>query len=119
MNLKEALKLHRFEGMKRRGLPHQKPPVDYQRLNYYAYERYMTRIEKQNERLISAVEKIANKQAEPVVTPPCKGMNCGAIDGRSHSLECRAEHSAAIAGGRFVPLEQAEPVADDGGNPSY
>ena len=45
-------------------------------------------------------------RAESVTTPPCKGMNCGAIDGRSHSLECHAEHSAAIAGGRFVPLAQ-------------
>jgi hypothetical protein len=35
-------------------------------------------------------------------------MNCGAIDGRSHSLECHAEHSAAIAGGRFVPLPRRE-----------
>lgn len=35
-------------------------------------------------------------------TPPCKGMNCGATDGSSHSLECQAEHAAAIAGGRFA-----------------
>jgi hypothetical protein len=47
-------------------------------------------------------------RAESVTTPPCKGMNCGAIDGRSHSLECHAEHSAAIAGGRFVPLPRCE-----------
>jgi hypothetical protein len=47
-------------------------------------------------------------EQEPVTTPPCKGMNCGAIDGRSHSLECHAEHSAAIAGGRFVPLPRRE-----------
>jgi len=47
-------------------------------------------------------------RAESVTTPPCKGMNCGAIDGRSHSLECHAEHSAAIAGGRFVPLPRRE-----------
>lgn len=32
----------------------------------------------------------------------CKGMNCGATDGRAHSPECEAEHAAAIAGGRFV-----------------
>lgn len=32
----------------------------------------------------------------------CKGMNCFAADGVSHSLECQAEHAAAIAGGRFV-----------------
>ena len=67
MNLREALKLHRFEVMKKRGLLRQKPPVDYQRLNHYAHERYMSRVEKQNERLIAAVEKISNKQAEPVV----------------------------------------------------
>ncbi|MFM0324808.1 hypothetical protein [Caballeronia glebae] len=34
--------------------------------------------------------------------PPCKGMNCGATDGISHSPECHAEHAAAAAGGRFV-----------------
>jgi hypothetical protein len=33
---------------------------------------------------------------------PCKGMNCGCTDGVSHSSECRAEHAAAVAGGRFV-----------------
>lgn len=39
----------------------------------------------------------------PAPLPACKGMNCGATDGRSHSLECHAEHAAAIAGGVFVP----------------
>jgi hypothetical protein len=34
--------------------------------------------------------------------PPCTGMNCGATDGVSHSPECRAEHAAAAAGGKFV-----------------
>jgi hypothetical protein len=53
------------------------------------------------------------EQAEPVTTPPCKGINCGATDGRSHSLECHAQHAAAIAGGRFVPGVQAEPVWHD------
>jgi hypothetical protein len=42
---------------------------------------------------------------------PCNGMNCGCIDGRSHSLECHAEHAAAIAGGMFVPsLKPAQPA---------
>ncbi len=37
----------------------------------------------------------------------CKGMNCGSTDGVNHSLECHAEHLAAIAGGTFVkPAEQ-------------
>jgi hypothetical protein len=67
MNLREALKLHRFEILKRRGLPRPKPPVDYNRLNYYAYAHYTSRFEKQNERLVAAVEKIADKQAEPVI----------------------------------------------------
>lgn len=31
-----------------------------------------------------------------------KGMNCKAKDGVEHSLECQAEHAAAIAGGMFV-----------------
>jgi hypothetical protein len=61
--------------------------------------------------LRAALEQPEQEQpvrAESVTTPPCKGMNCGAIDGRSHSLECHAEHSAAIAGGRFVPLPRRE-----------
>ena len=41
--------------------------------------------------------------AAPAPLLACKGMNCGATDGRSHSLECHAEHAAAIAGGVFVP----------------
>lgn len=43
--------------------------------------------------------------ASPVVPesvyPPCQGMNCGSTTGFDHSLECIAEHSAAIAGGVF------------------
>lgn len=38
--------------------------------------------------------------------PACKGMNCGATDGVNHSLECQAEHAAAIAGGVFVKSTQ-------------
>jgi hypothetical protein len=60
-----------------------------------------------------AVNRMAEQaeQAQPVVTAPCKGMNCGCTDGLSHSLECQAEHAAAIAGGVFVKAEQAQPVA--------
>lgn len=39
---------------------------------------------------------------DDIAYPPCKGMNCGATDGRSHSPECEAEHAAAIAGGVFL-----------------
>jgi len=35
-------------------------------------------------------------------TPPCPGMNCGCTDGKSHSKECIAEHTAACAGGAFM-----------------
>lgn len=41
------------------------------------------------------------------VHKPCKGMNCTSTDGTGHSLECEAEHSAAIAGGVFL---QSGPV---------
>jgi hypothetical protein len=68
--------------------------------------------EKQRLQVMDAITALraalAQQEQEPVTTPPCKGMNCGAIDGRSHSLECHAEHSAAIAGGRFVPLPRRE-----------
>ena len=40
---------------------------------------------------------------------PCKGMNCGCTDGRSHSLECLAELAAAIAGGMFFPSVYTTP----------
>lgn len=39
--------------------------------------------------------------------PPCKGPNCGATDGVSHSPECEAQQAAAIAGGTFVPAPAA------------
>lgn len=35
-------------------------------------------------------------------SPACKGPNCGATDGRTHSVECQATHTAACAGGYFV-----------------
>ena len=70
MNLRETIKLHRLQVMKRHGRPLPKPPVDYQRLNHLAYECNMTFVRKQNERLIAAVEKIANKKAEPVAMVP-------------------------------------------------
>lgn len=41
---------------------------------------------------------------------PCKGMNCGCTDGRSHSLECLAELAAAIAGGMFFPSVYTTPA---------
>lgn len=38
-------------------------------------------------------------------TTPCAGLNCGITrTDQEHSLECIAEHAAAVAGGRFVPL---------------
>lgn len=39
-------------------------------------------------------EDAASVRCEPLLdgTPPCKGTNCGATDGVSHSQECRAEH---------------------------
>jgi hypothetical protein len=51
--------------------------------------------------------------APPVMVAPCKGMNCGATDGVSHSIECEAEHSAAIAGGFFVKQKPAVAMPDD------
>jgi hypothetical protein len=38
----------------------------------------------------------------------CKGMNCGSTDGVNHSLECHAEHAAAIAGGRFKKIKMTK-----------
>lgn len=35
---------------------------------------------------------------------PCLGMNCGTTT-NDHSLECHAEHQAAIAGGNFVKTQ--------------
>lgn len=36
------------------------------------------------------------------MTTKCTGTNCPSTDGQNHSPECRAEHAAAVAGGRFV-----------------
>jgi hypothetical protein len=49
------------------------------------------------------------KQKSIQAVKPCKGMNCGCTDGRSHSLECLAELAAAIAGGVFVQEALAQP----------
>jgi len=43
-----------------------------------------------------------------VLTCPCKGLNCGCTDGVSHSLECHAQHAAAIAGGVFMKAAKPE-----------
>lgn len=40
----------------------------------------------------------------------CKGMNCGCTDGVSHSVECRAEHAAAVAGGHFLSHDEFNAV---------
>jgi hypothetical protein len=45
--------------------------------------------------------------------PRCTGMNCGATD-ENHSPECRAEHAAAVAGGRFVKAAALSARADGG-----
>jgi hypothetical protein len=46
-------------------------------------------------------------------TEPCKGTNCGCMNGIDHSPECEAEHAAAIAGGKFVkPKPKAPPILD-------
>lgn len=51
--------------------------------------------------------------------PACKGMNCGATDGVSHSMECQAEHAASIAGGYFVKATTAPVVGGDRSNTIY
>jgi hypothetical protein len=58
--------------------------------------------------------KAGDQYTYRVSCPRCRGMNCGATDGVSHSLECQAEHAAAIAGGRFVKDAAARDAqADD------
>lgn len=56
--------------------------------------------------------ELATQPAPIVDGQPCKGMNCGTTTGTDHSLECQAEHAAAIAGDRFVkPLTTAQAIA--------
>jgi hypothetical protein len=46
-------------------------------------------------------------------TPPCPGMNCGCTDGKSHSKECIAEHTATLAQGFFgkwIPVSAGMPA---------
>jgi hypothetical protein len=47
------------------------------------------------------------------MTTKCAGMNCQSTDGTNHSPECRAEHAAAVAGGRFVKLTRGDAGARD------
>lgn len=51
----------------------------------------------ESRRLAAARQHQSDEAA--VNTPPCKGLNCGATDGISHSLECQAEHAAGIVSG--------------------
>ena len=62
-------------------------------------EGYLTASERMENIRLAAAE-VPN--GEPISLTACKGMNCGCTDGASHSLECQAEHAAAIAGGSFV-----------------
>lgn len=39
----------------------------------------------------------------------CKGMNCGTTTGE-HSVECKAEHAAAVASGRFLSRDEFRAV---------
>ena len=74
--------------------------------------------------LMYDVAKRDSEAQQPVVEhPPCQGMNCGITrTDQEHSLECQAEHAAAIAGGQFVKTaQQQEPVAtvtSESGNPN-
>lgn len=47
------------------------------------------------------------------VTPPCQGINCGCTDGVSHSLECEAEHAAAVASDTYIKTNPSAVVLDD------
>lgn len=40
----------------------------------------------------------------------CKGMNCGCTDGTNHSVECRAEHAAAVASGLFLSRDEFQSI---------
>lgn len=51
------------------------------------------------------LNEIASVNATPSApVTQCKGTNCPSTDGQNHSPECRAEHAAAVAGGRFVKV---------------
>ena len=68
-------------------------------------------------KIVDALYAAPQPAQQPVVTPPCKGMNCGCTNGVDHSLECHAEHAAAIAGGQFVkapqPAQEPETRGDE------
>ncbi|WP_321782391.1 hypothetical protein [Burkholderia pyrrocinia] len=46
------------------------------------------------------------------INEPCQGVNCGCTDGKSHSLECVAQHAATVAGNGFAPAPAATSRAD-------
>lgn len=52
------------------------------------------------------------------MTTKCAGLNCGTTTG-NHSPECRAEHAAAVAGGRFVKDAGARWIAHWAGSNPY
>lgn len=50
-------------------------------------------------RTAAVVAEFEAQLAAQAGNPACKGANCGATDGKSHSVECFAEHEACISGG--------------------
>lgn len=74
------------------------------------------------QRIHQILKETDSEKASPVAPPAastqkglpaCKGMNCGSTDGVSHSLECQAEHAAAIAGDKFAKEVSAQKGLSD------
>lgn len=63
---------------------------------------------------IVAVRLVEKKEEKPADNPPCKGANCGSIDGRTHSEECYAEHEettrikSPVTAPPILPISQNE-----------
>jgi hypothetical protein len=51
-------------------------------------------------RVLKLAGKLEQYQVSMQTPPACKGKNCGATDGKSHSEECFAEHAAIVSGVR-------------------
>jgi hypothetical protein len=77
----------------------------------FAWEN-LTKAEQRS--LLSSIRELlaaaGSSQRQDSQYPACKGPNCGATDGRSHSAECQATHEAACAGGYFVKQDVMEEV---------
>lgn len=90
------------------------PDVDHPVAGSYAeWMPYQQGQAKKAESVDKAILATTTFGSAAATLPACKGANCGATDGVSHSAECKAEHNAATNPNDF-PLGKACDLSSEG-----